>query len=147
MLRIRGIEVRQQGEWFRLYDVFRASERPDYKSPSRWLLSRSFHHLNKPKKVKIDPGYDTIWVRLELLPVYADWISIHFRREVNEAIHDYKLAKATVSQTGGDAGQAEAHQDPGHVLGRAVHPGEDDAWYQESYFAKRRFQQDPTPVL
>ena len=106
MLRLRGIVIRQEGEWFRLHDVFLASQKPDYKNPSRWLLSRSFHHLNKPKKVRVDTDYGIIWVRLELIPAYAKWISIHFQREVSEAINGYKLAKAAIEGEIRGAGKA-----------------------------------------
>ena len=60
MLIIRGIRIRQERDWFRLHDVFKASGRPDYNTPARWLKSRSFHFLNKPKKVKVDTDFDII---------------------------------------------------------------------------------------
>lgn len=141
MLQVRGIVILQEGEWFRLYDVFRASDRPDYKSPSRWLLSRSFHFLKKPKKVRVDTDYDIIWVRPELLVHYAKWISIHFQREVSEAINGYKLTKAA-----GIIPKAQTYQSPGPESRGAVRT-EDHAYCQKGYFAQRRLQQDSTAVL
>lgn len=147
MLRIRGIPVRRERGWFRLHDVFLASGRLDYKSPSRWLLSRSFHNLNRPKKVKVDTDFDIIWVRLELIPAYAKWISIHFQREVNEAINGYKLAKAAISDSVEGSDEAETHSDQGSVLRATLSAGQGHTFCEEGYFAKRRLQQDSPSVL
>lgn len=147
MLRIRGIPIRRERGWFRLHDVFLASHRLDYKSPSRWLLSRSFHNLNKPKKVKVDTDFDIIWVRLELIPAYAKWISIHFQREVNEVINDYKLAQAAVEDAGHRACQAEENPDQGLEPGTTLWAGQNHTFREEGYFAKRGLQQDRPAVL
>jgi hypothetical protein len=145
MLIIRGIPIRQERDWFRLHDVFKASGRPDYNTPARWLKSRSFHFLNKPKKVKVDTDFDIIWVRLEMIPAYAKWISIHFQREVREAINGYKLAKAAGLER--ESAETEAYQDSGHGPGYSVRTGENHTYRQKGYLSSRRLQQDSAAVL
>lgn len=139
MLIIRGIRIRQEREWFRLHDVFKASGRPDYNTPARWLKSRSFHFLNKPKKVKVDTDFDIIWVRLELIPAYAKWISIHFQREVREAINGYKLAKAAGLIERESSAETQAYQDSGHGPGSTIRTGEDHTYRQKAILAQEDF--------
>lgn len=93
----------------------------------------------------MDTDYDIIWVRLELLIPYAKWISIHFQREVSEAINGYKLAKAAGSAKSEPAKPKRIKiQD---MTLDQLYEQENHTFCEEGYFAKRRLQSDSAAVL
>ena len=159
MLVILGKAIEEDNGWFRLHDVFLVSDRPDYLAPSAWAVSRSFKFLTDKQKGRVRKigDYGTIWVRIDIIPIYAKWISIHFKRKVEEAIHGYKLIKASFagscssgrngnSETSSLEGSREA-ENQRHDARSALRTREDYPQCQDGYLGERRLLPDPTSLL